>query len=89
MTTPKETATPRTLEDVYEDALKLSPEERANLVAMLNQGCPQAAAAAKIDKAWADELRRRVELLRAGQMATVSAGEAIQQARARLAAGRK
>jgi putative addiction module component (TIGR02574 family) len=89
MTTLKEAATPRTLEEIYQDALRLSPEEREKLVAMLNQNYPQAAAAAKIDKAWADELRRRVDLLRAGQMATVSAGEAIQRARARLAAGRK
>ena len=82
-------STDKTAEDIYADVAKLSAAERDKLVAMLNQDYPQAAAAAKIDTAWADELRRRVELLRAGQMATVPADEAIQRARARLAAGRK
>jgi putative addiction module component (TIGR02574 family) len=82
-------STDKTAEDLYAEASKLSPAERDKLVAMLNQDYPQPASAAKSDKAWADELRRRVELLRAGRMTTVSADEAIQHARARLAAGRK
>ena len=82
-------STDKTAEDIFAEAAKLSPAEREKLVAMLNQDYPQPASAAKIDKVWADELRRRVDLLRAGQMATVPADEAIQRARARLAAGRK
>ena len=92
MTKPTENtvpAKPKTLEEVLEEARQLSQEERGKLVAMLNQDYSQDALAAKIDKAWADELRHRVELLRAGQMATVSADEAIQHARIRLAASRK
>jgi len=82
-------STDKTAEDLYAEVSKLSSAERDKLVVMLNQDYPQPASATKIDKAWADELRRRVELLRAGQMATVSGDEAIQRARARLAAGRK
>jgi hypothetical protein len=35
MTTPKEIPVPRTLADIYQDALRLSPEEREKLAAML------------------------------------------------------
>jgi putative addiction module component (TIGR02574 family) len=82
-------STDKTAEDIYAEVARLSPAERDKLVAMLNQEYPQPESAVKIDKVWVDELRRRVDLLRAGEMATVPADEAIQRARAKLATGRK
>jgi hypothetical protein len=63
MTTPKETATPRTLEDIYQDALKLSPDERENLSTMLAaETATDAFSSPDIEKAWMDEVRRRRQL---------------------------
>jgi hypothetical protein len=63
MTTPKETATPRTLEDIYQDALKLSPDERENLSNMLAAETERDAfSSPDIEKAWMDEVRRRRQL---------------------------
>ena len=89
MTKSKQSSALRTAEEIFQAALKLSPDEREKLVARLKQHRAPAEAAAQQSTAWADEMHRRVELLRAGKMHTVSADEAIERARARLRAGRK
>jgi hypothetical protein len=69
MTTPKETATPRTLEDIYQDALKLSPEERAKLACMLDNGLQDPDswyATPEIAQAWNEEIARRVKAIHDG-----------------------
>ena len=63
MTTPKETATPRTLEEIYQDALRLRPEEREKLSNMLAAETEtEVFSSPSIEKAWMDEVRRRRQL---------------------------
>jgi hypothetical protein len=63
MTTPKEIPVPRTLADIYQDALKLSPDERENLSNMLAAETEtDAFSSPDIEKAWMDEVRRRRQL---------------------------
>jgi len=79
----------KTLNAVFEAALQLSAEEREKLVALLNEQSAAEDSEANCNAAWVVELRRRVELLRSGQMPVVAADEAIQRARARLIANCK
>jgi len=72
-------------EQVLALALKLSPEQRAALADRLIESVAMGADDA-VDAAWAEELRQRVERLRAGAATTVSWAES--QRRIMIAAGR-
>ena len=100
MTTPKEIPVPRTLADIYQDALRLSPEEREKLVAMLklnsderellvamlNQDQDENSgwASPEIKQAWMDEIERRERLHAEGKNPNLSWEEAREQVLARL-----
>jgi hypothetical protein len=96
MTTPKETATPRTMseakpktvQDVYEAALQLNSDERELLVAMLDQDQDQDEnsgwASPEIKQAWMDEIERRERLHAEGKNPNLSLDEAREQVLAHL-----
>ena len=100
MTTPKEIPVPRTLEEIYQDALRLSPEEREKLVAMLKLNSDEREllvamldqdqdensgwASPEIKQAWMDEIERRERLHAEGKNPNLSWEEAREQVLARL-----
>jgi DNA phosphorothioation-dependent restriction protein DptG len=63
MTTPKETAAPRTLQEIYQDALRLSPEEREKLACMLENDLDDWYATPEIAQAWNEEIARRIKAI--------------------------
>jgi hypothetical protein len=100
MTTQKETSVPPTLADIYQDALRLSPEEREKLVAMLKLNSDEREllvamldqdqdensgwASPEIKQAWMDEIERRERLHAEGKNPNLSWEEAREQVLARL-----
>ena len=94
MTTPKETATPRTpseakpktVQDVYEAALQLNSDERELLIAMLDQDQDENSgwASPEIKQAWMDEIERRERLHAEGKNPNLSLDEAREQVLAHL-----
>lgn len=65
--------------DILEaEALKLSPEERAQLADRLIASLPEDP---EIERAWADEVERRIAEVEAGRVTMVPAAEAIARAR--------
>ena len=86
---PDETPARRTVEEIYQEAQKLSADERELLLAMLQQHDAPGLVTPDIDQAWVEEIRRRVRLLDEGKMKTVPMEEALQRAHDRLASLRK
>jgi hypothetical protein len=100
MTTPKETSATQTLEEIYQDALRLSPEEREKLVAMLKLNSDEREllvamlaqdqdensgwASPEIKQAWMDEIERRERLHAEGKNPNLSLDEAREQVLAHL-----
>ena len=86
MTTPKETATPRTLEDIYQDALKLSPDEREHLSNMLAAETEtDAFSSPDIEQAWLEEARRRSQLRAEGKTRSVDGEKVFAELRRKYA----
>ncbi len=74
-------------DSLLEEALKLPEQERARVALRLSEslsGLPDVHA----HEAWAGEIARRIARLKDGTARTVTAAEALSQARARLAARR-
>jgi putative addiction module component (TIGR02574 family) len=69
------------LEILEAEALKLSPEERAELADRLIGSLFQDA---EIEEAWAAEVERRVAEIESGRSHTIPAAESIARARAAL-----
>jgi hypothetical protein len=75
---------PKTLEQIYEAALKLSAEEREKLYLMLIKDEEQYAQSQmdpEIERAALAECERRVQLVREGKMELIDADEVIREAR--------
>ena len=72
---------PSQFEDIEEQALKLTAEERAHLADRL---LASLSADAEVEEAWAIEVERRVADLESGRAHLVPAAEAIARARAAL-----
>ena len=85
MNKPDETSACKTVEELYQEAQKLSADDRELLLAMLQQNDAPGLGAPDIDQAWVEEIRRRVRLLDEGKMKTVPMEEALQRAHDRLA----
>jgi hypothetical protein len=85
MNKPDETPARRTVEDIYQEAQKLSAAERELLLAMLQQNDAPGLVSPGIDQAWIIEFRRRIRLLDEGKMKAVPMEEALQRAHDRLA----
>lgn len=77
----------RQLELLLAEALNLPEDQRAQLALRLAESL-EPAPASSAQEAWAREITRRVERLRAGTARTVTAEDAIANARAKLAAHR-
>lgn len=78
------------VEAVIEQALKLSVEERAELVARLVESLDGPAAADPgREAAWTDVIDRRLQEARSGQVKMIPADEAMAQVRAAVAARRR
>ena len=89
MIKPDETAVRRTVAEIYQEAQKLSADERELLLAMLQQNDAPGLVTSDVDQAWVEEIRHRVRLLDEGKMKTVPMEEALQRAHDRLASLRK
>jgi putative addiction module component (TIGR02574 family) len=89
MNKPDETPARRTVEEIYQEAQKLSAAERELLLAMLQQNAAPGLVSPGIDQAWIEEIRRRIRLLDEGKMKAVPMEEALQRARDQLASLRK
>jgi putative addiction module component (TIGR02574 family) len=78
------------IEAVIEQALKLSVEDRTELIARLLDSLADAGPTdTGHDAAWTDVIDRRLREAREGRVETVDAGEALAQARAAVAARRR
>jgi putative addiction module component (TIGR02574 family) len=77
---------PSELETIEAQALKLSPEERAQLADRLIASLFEDK---EIEDAWAAEVERRIEEVEAGRSKLVPADEAIARARAAIKASAK
>ena len=84
MNKPDETSACKTVEELYQEAQKLSADDRELLLAMLQQNDAPGLGAPDIDQAWVEEIRCRVRLLDEGKMKTVPMEEALQRAHDRL-----
>ncbi len=74
-------------EAILAEAMDLPEEDRARLALRLAESLGPAPAPGA-EQAWASEIARRVERLRAGTAPTMPGREAVAKARARLAARR-
>ena len=72
---------PSQFEDIEEEALKLTAEERAHLADRLLASLSEDA---EVEEAWAIEVERRVADIESGRAHVVPATEAIARARAAL-----
>lgn len=88
MTNQKQSSAPRTVEEIFQAALKLSPEEREKLARMLEDdvhnpdswyGTPE------IAQAWNKEIARRIKLMDEGKMEMIAADEVHRRLRKILA----
>lgn len=71
---------------VEAQALQLSPTERAKLAELLWQSLDDATET-EVAQAWHDELRHRVEALRAGQSELIASDLVVSRLRQQLARG--
>jgi hypothetical protein len=84
MNEPKEKPQPKTVEQIYEAALKLSAEERDKLYFMLMKDDEQYAQSQmdpEIERAALEECERVDALVREGKMELIDADEVIREAR--------
>ena len=68
------------VEELVEQASKLSAEDRTHLADLLLASVPDDKSA-DVDASWEEEIRRRVDAVRAGTAKTVSAEDVHAQAR--------
>ena len=68
------------VEELVEQASKLSAEDRTHLADLLLASVPDEENA-EVDASWEEEIRRRVDAVRAGKAKTVSAEDVHTQAR--------
>jgi hypothetical protein len=74
-------STDKTAQDIYEDAMKLTKDERDRLSLMLAQESDGFFATPEIEQAWNAEIERREQLFLAGKMSLVDADEVFRKAR--------
>jgi putative addiction module component (TIGR02574 family) len=74
----------RKAEELYKEALALSPEERDELVRLLTMQTDSKWASPEIEQAWMDECDRREKEYAEGNVELIPADEVIRQARERL-----
>ena len=62
----------RAIQDLYERASELAPEDRAELAGLLLESLEEDVPGDEIEQAWAAEVERRMAEFRAGRVKTVS-----------------
>jgi len=62
----------RAIQDLYERASELAPEDRAELAGLLLESLEDDVPSDEIEQAWAAEVERRMAEFRAGRVKTVS-----------------
>lgn len=60
-------STHKTVQDIYEDAQRLSEDQRDLLIAMLNSDNSAGWASPEIEQAWMEEVESREQLFREGK----------------------
>ncbi|MDH3513113.1 MAG: addiction module protein [Gammaproteobacteria bacterium] len=74
----------RKAEELYNEALALSPEEREELVRLLTMQTDSKWASPEIEQAWLDECDRRYQEWQDGDVDAIPADEATRQIRDQL-----
>lgn len=74
--TPQEVVMPRTVEELESEALELPRPERARLAEALLSSLDEDA---EVERAWREEIARRLEELRNGSVSTLPADEVFRQ----------
>ena len=62
----------RAIQDLYERASELAPEDRAELAGLLLESLEDDVPGEELEQAWASEVERRMAEFRAGRVKTVS-----------------
>ena len=76
-------------EELYKEALKLSEEEREELVRLLTMQADSGWASPEIEQAWMEECDRRMTAIEDGTMELIPADEVYRHVRERLAKNRQ
>jgi putative addiction module component (TIGR02574 family) len=76
-------------EELYKEALKLSEEEREELVRLLTMQADSGWASPEIEQAWMEECDRRMKAIEDGTMELIPADEVYRHVRERLAKNRQ
>ena len=74
--------------ELLEHVLELSPTQRAAIAQRILESLEPEEADSDADKAWADEIERRVAAYDRGETASVDAGEAVERIRQALREGK-
>ncbi|HAK44725.1 MAG TPA: addiction module protein [Spirochaeta sp.] len=69
---------PISKEKIYEEAVKLSPVDRARLIELIYSSFNEQENE-KIDKKWADEVEDRIEAYETGKISSITADEVFSQ----------
>ena len=88
MANPSEKQTPKTAEDIYREALKLSVDEQEKLSCMLTQGLQDPDswyATPEIAQAWNEEIARRVKAIDDGTAKFLDGEKVLQELRRKYA----
>jgi hypothetical protein len=88
MTKPTENAAPdkpKTVEELYEEARQLSPEERELLAARLIQDTSPGFASPEIEQDWLEEARRRSQLRAEGKTRSLDGEKVFAELRRKYA----
>lgn len=75
---------PKTVADLYREALALSEEERNQLLRLLTGRPADRSPGSGIEKSWIDECKRRLEELDGGAVKAIPADAVLREARERL-----
>jgi putative addiction module component (TIGR02574 family) len=76
-------------EELYKEALKLSEEEREELVRLLTMQADSGWASPEIEQAWMEECDRRMKAIEDGTMELIPADQVYRHVRERLAKNRQ
>ena len=75
----------RKADDLYQEALTLSEEERERLALLLHNATASESADPEIEKAWVQECKRRLAELDSGVEQAIPADDVLEEARRRFA----
>ena len=77
------------IDDALQDLMKFTPQQRLELADRLVASVPMHCGDPEIERAWNEEITRRIEDIEQGRVETISAKEAIKEAREHVREVRK